>query len=159
MKVLIVYDTVSPSRATEKVAIAIGDALKEKGLEVDSFFVNDVDKAVVKNYDCLLVGAPTMQFKATSGIMQFLDSLPSNELSGKLAAAFDTQIKLFMSGSAVKGIEGKLKDLGFKLVTASLVAYVEGKTRENEWHLKDGELEKIKNWAQELAQKLQNKGF
>jgi flavodoxin len=154
MKVLIVYDTVSPAKVTGFVAETIGGVLKEKGIEVDSFFVNDVDKAVVQNYDCLLAGAPTMKFRATSGIMQFLDSLPSNEFSGKLAAAFDTQLQLWISGSAVKGIEGRLKSLGFRLITAPLIAYVEGNSRQNEWYLKEGELEKAKKWAQELAKAL-----
>ena len=154
MKVLIVYDTISPSRVTENVATTIMEVLQQKGLTVESSSVGNVDKEAVKKCDCLLVGAPTMQFRATSGIMQFLDSLPSNEVSGKLAAAFDTQLKMFISGSAVKGIEGKLKPLGFKLVASPLVAYVEGKSRENEWHLKEGEIENTKNWASELVNKL-----
>ena len=154
MKVLIVYGSVSPMKLTAKVAETIGGVLKEKGIEVDSFFVADVDKAAVKNYDCLLAGAPTMQFRATSGIMQFLDGLPSAEFSGRLAAAFDTQWQSRISGSAVKGIEGKLKGLGFKLITAPLIAYVEGKLRQNEWRLKEGELEKAENWAQTVAEVL-----
>ena len=91
MKVLIVYDTVSPMRLTAKVAETIGGVLKEKEIEVVSFFVKDVDKAIVKDYDCLVAGAPTMYFRASKGIMQFLDGLPNKEFSGKLAAAFDTQ--------------------------------------------------------------------
>jgi len=152
MKVLIVYDTVSPMKLTAKVAETIGGVLKEKGIEVDSFFVKDVDKAAVKNCDCLVAGAPTMAFRASREIMQFLDGLPSKDFSGKLAAAFDTQVQSRMSGSAVKGIEDKLKDLGFKMITAPLIAYVEGK--KNEWHLKEGELEKAKNWAQTIAEVL-----
>lgn len=154
MKVLIVYDSVSPAKTTAAVAETIGGVLKERGFEVDSFFVNDADTSIVKNCDCLLAGAPTMQFKASPAIMQFLEGLPSNEFSGKLAAAFDTQVKLFLSGSAVKGIEGKLKGLGFRLFTKPLVAYVEGKIRQNEWRLKEGELEKAKKWAQGVAETL-----
>jgi hypothetical protein len=86
--------------------------------------------------------------------MQFLDGLPSKELSGKLAAAFDTQLQSRISGSAAKGIEGKLKGLGFRLVTAPLIAYVERKM--NEWQLKEGELEKAKNWAQTVVEVLSN---
>jgi flavodoxin len=156
MEVLIVYDTVSPAKVTRFVAETIGGVLKEKEMEVDSFFVNDVDKAVVKNYDCLLAGAPTMQFRATSGIMQFLDSLPSNEFSGKLAAAFGTQLQLRISGSAVKGIEGRLKSLGFRLITAPLIAYVEGESKQNEWHLKEGELEKAENGRKKSPKHFQN---
>ena len=154
MKVLVVYDSVSPSKVTETVAKNIAEVLKEKGIEVDSVFVADADKAAVKNYDCLLVGAPTMAFRASRAIMQFLNGLPSAELSGKLAVAFDTQVKSRLSGNATKGIEGKLKSLGFKLVTTPLIAYVDGKIRENEWHLKEGEPEKTKAWAQMLAQAL-----
>jgi flavodoxin len=152
MKVLIVYDTVSPMRLTAKVAETIGGVLKEKGIEVDSFFVEDVDKAVVKNYDCLLAGAPTMRFRVSERMRQFLDDLPSKDFSGKLAAAFDTQVQSRFSASAAKGIEGKLKGLGFKLIAAPLIAYVEGKLRQNEWRLKEGELEKAKKWAQEVAE-------
>jgi flavodoxin len=139
-------------RLTAKVAEAIGGVLKEKGIEVASFFVKDVDKTTVKDYDCLVVGAPTMYFRASRGIMQFLDGLLRKEFSGKLAAAFGTQIQSRISGSAVKGIEGKLRGLGFRLVTAPLVAYVEGKM--NGSQLKEGELEKAKNWAQTVAEAL-----
>ena len=154
MKVLIVYDTVSPMKLTAKVAETIGGVLKEKGIEVDSFFVVDVDKAVVKNYDCLLAGAPTMRFRVSTRMRQFLDGLSGKDFSGKLAAAFDTQVQSRFSASAAKGIEGKLKGLGFKLITAPLIAYVEGKLRQNEWRLKEGELEKAENWAQTVAEVL-----
>jgi len=152
MKVLIVYDTVSPMKLTAKVAETIGAVLKEKGIEVDSFFVADLDKSVVKNYDCVLAGAPTMRFRVSTRMRQFLDDLPSGDFSGKLAAAFDTQVQAWFSASAAKGIEGKLKSLGFKLITAPLIVYVDGKLRQNEWWLKEGELEKAKKWAQEVAE-------
>ncbi|MGQ9781342.1 MAG: NAD(P)H-dependent oxidoreductase [Nitrososphaeria archaeon] len=44
MKVLIVYDSISPMKLTAKVAETIAEGLKEKGFEVDSFYVKDVDK-------------------------------------------------------------------------------------------------------------------
>ena len=58
------YDSVSPSKVTSLVAENIGEVLKEKGIQVDSVFVADVYKSVVKNYDCLLVGAPTIDRKS-----------------------------------------------------------------------------------------------
>jgi len=152
MKVLVVYDTVSPMKLTAKVAETISGVLRDKGIQVDSFYVADVDTTIVKNYDCLIAGAPTMYFRASSGIINFLKRLPSKEFSGKLAAAFDTQVQSRFSGSAVKGIEGKLKGLGFRLITAPLIAYVDGKT--NEMHLKEGELEKAEDWAQTIAETL-----
>jgi len=153
VKVLIVYESVSLSQVTKSVAEAIRGVLKEKGVEVDSFAVADADKADVKGYDCLLAGAPTMAFRASRGIIQFLDSLPHGRFSDKLAAAFDTQSKFRFSGSAAKGIEGKLKGLGFKLFVAPLFAYVEGAGK-GEWRLKEGEREKAEKWAQGVAEAL-----
>lgn len=147
-----VYDTVSPLKTTAKVAEAIGGVLKEKGIDLESSFVKDVDKTSVKNYDCLIAGSPTMYLRASSGIMQFLNSFSDNEFSGKRAVAFDTQMQSRISGNAAKGIESKLKKLGFEIITPPLVAYVEGKM--NAMQLKQGELEKAKNWAEEVAKAL-----
>jgi len=152
MKVLIVYDTASPLKVTSKVAETIGEVLKEKGIEVHSFFVKDVDRTTVKDFDCLIVGSPTMYFRASGGIMQFLNSFSDKEFSGKRGAAFDTQLKSRMSGNGAEGIEKKIKKLGFEVIAPPLVVYVEGKM--NEMQPKAGELEKAKNWAQEVAKAL-----
>jgi flavorubredoxin len=153
MKVLIVYDTVSPSKMTMAVAQTIGETLEERGIEVDSFYVEDVDKSAVKDYDCLIAGGPTMAFRASKGITQFLNSLSSKELKEKRAAAFDTQLKMVISGNASKGIEKKLKRLGFAIFKPPLVVYVESQGK-NVWKFKTGELEKAKNWTQEAANAL-----
>ncbi len=157
MKVLVAYDSVSPMKLTRKVAEAISEVLKEKGIGVDCVFVNDANVAVVKDYDCLIAGAPTMAFRASVDMRKFLEGLSNEDFSGKLAAAFDTRVKSRISGSAVKGIEGKLKKLGFKIISASLVVYVEGKM--NKYHLKDGELDKAKKWAQTIAENTSNLVF
>jgi flavodoxin len=154
MKVVVVYDSVSPSKMTALVAETIKGVLKQKGLEVDSFFTENVDNTALKGYDCLLAGAPTMQFRVSSRMRQFLDGLSTKEFSGKLAAAFGTQVQSRFSASAAKGIDGKLKTLGFKMVTAPLIVYVDGKLRENTWRLKEGEQEKAEKWAQGLAEAL-----
>lgn len=152
MKVLIVYDTVSPQKVTAKVAETIGQVLKESGVEVDSIYVKDADPATIRNYDCLIVGSPTTYFRASSGIMQFLNSLQKKEFIGKRAASFDTQLPTRMSGNAAEGIEKKLKKLGFQMIAAPLVTYVEGKI--GQMQLKDGELDKAESWAQETAKTL-----
>ena len=153
MKILIVYDTSSVNRNTEKVAKAISEILKEKGLGVDCLYVKDVDPANVKNYDCVLAGSPTQVLRATKPIMQFLDELAKDEFSGKLAAAFDTQLQSRISGNAAKGIEKKLEKLRFKIVMPPLVIYVEGKLADV--RLKTGELEKARKYAEDLAKSLQ----
>jgi flavodoxin len=153
LKVLIVYDTTSVNRNTDKVAKAISEVLKERGFEVDCLYVNDVDQASVKNYDCVLAGSPTQAFRATRPIMNFLDGFSRNEFSGKLGAAFDTQVQWRISGSAAKGIEKRLKKLGFRIIMAPLVAYVEGKIEVVQ--LKTGELAKTRKYAEDLAKSLQ----
>jgi len=152
LKILVVYDTTSAKRNTEKVAQAIGEALKAKGLDVDCLYVNDVNPANVKNYDCVLAGSPTQALMATKPITQFLDKFAKDEFAGKLAAAFDTQLQAWWSGNAAKGIEKKLDKLGFKIIMPLLVTYVENKT--DEIHLKDGEIEKTQKYAEDLADKL-----
>jgi len=153
MKVLVVYDTVSASKLTGQVAETITKTLKENGVDVDSFYVKDVDVVAVKNYDCLIAGAPTMAFRPSTGIMEFLNGLADGEFSGKRAAAFDTQVQMIISGNATKGIEKKLKNLGFTVFKQPLVVYVESKAK-NVWQFKPGELEKAKTWAQEVAKTL-----
>ena len=153
MKILIVYDTTSAKRNTERVATAISEALKAKRLDVDCVYVNDADPATVKNYEGFLAGAPKQAFRATTPIMRFLDKLGKGEFTGKPAAAFDTQLQAWWSGNAAKGIQKKLQNLGFRIIMPPLVTYVEGKMEEI--HLKEGELEKIKKYAEDLANKLQ----
>jgi flavodoxin len=153
MKVLVVYDTVSTSKMTGQVAETITKTLKEDGVDVDSFYVKDVDVAAAKNYDCLIAGAPTMAFRPSKGIMEFLNGLADGGFSGKRAAAFDTQVQMIISGNATKGIEKKLKSLGFTIFKQPLVVYVESKAK-NVWQFKPGELEKVKTWAQEVAKTL-----
>jgi flavodoxin len=153
LKILVVYDTVSVNRNTEKVAKTLSEVLKEKGLDVDCVFVKDVEPANVKNYDCVLAGSPTQMFRATEPIMRFLDRFAKNEFSGKSAAAFDTQLQSRMSGNAANGIAKKLEKLGFRMIMPPLVTYVEGKM--NEMNLKEGELEKVKKYAEDLAAALQ----
>lgn len=154
MKILVLYDTTTVNRNTEKVAKAVSEVLKEKGFDTDCLYVRDVDPATVKNYDCVLAGSPTQAFRATGPIMQFLDRFAKNEFSGKTAAAFDTQLQSRLSGNAAKGIEKQLEKLGFKIVTQPLVTYVEGKMPE--MNLKQGELEKAKKYAEDLAKALQS---
>jgi multimeric flavodoxin WrbA len=81
LKVLVVYDTASAQRNTEKVAQTISEALKTKGIEVDCLYVNDVPPANVKNYDGIIAGSPTHALSATPTIKQFLDELSKDELA------------------------------------------------------------------------------
>ena len=152
MKILVIYDSVSATKMTEKVAKIIAASMKEQGADADCFFYKDVKPEAVKDYACLIVGSPTMAWKPTKEMMQFLGNLTSDSTSGKMAAAFDTQIQMRISGNATKAIEAKLGELGFKLVSPPLISYVEGKT--DRYQMKEGEADKAKAWAADLV-----KGF
>lgn len=155
MKILIIYDSVSPGKNTEKVANEISEIMKQKEFVVNCLSVSSFDKSNLKNYDCVLVGSPTMGWSATAPVKQFLKDFIDNEFSGKYAAAFDTRVKSRLSGQASKGIQEKLEKLGFKIIMPPLFAYVEGSTQKNDYVLKDGELDKVKKYADDLARALQ----
>jgi len=154
MRILIVYDSVSTKKLTEQVAETISQTLKENGLEVDSVLAKDASKTNVRDYDCLIVGSPTMGWRPTDATMQFLKALPDDGFIKKFGAAFDTQIKSVFSGNGTKALEKRLKELGFEIITPALVAYVQGKS--SQMRLKDGEVEKTKGWAQNLVKTAQN---
>jgi flavodoxin len=149
MKVVIVYDSISKARMTEKVAVLIQDGLKEKGVEAEALHVSHASGVKIEDYDCLIIGSPTMAWKPTKETVGFLNGLKGKQLSGKVAASFDTQMKSFMSGNANKAMQDQLQGLGFKIISAPLLAYVHG--GRDRYQLRDGEEQKVKQWANGLA--------
>jgi hypothetical protein len=77
----------------------------------------------------VIVGSSTEYFRASPGIMEFLNSFPEKPFR-KRVAAFDTQLQSRISGNEAEGTEKKLKKLGFEIFTAQLVTYVEGRMDE-----------------------------
>jgi len=145
MRFVIVYDSVSKVRMTEKVAVLIQDGLKEKGIEAEALQVSHSAGIKIEDFDCLIIGSPTMAWRPTKDTVKFLEGLKGKNLTGKYAASFDTQMKSFMSGNANKAMESRLKELGFKVVGVPLQAYVKG--GRDHYQLLDGESEKAKDWA------------
>jgi flavodoxin len=129
--------------------------LEGKGVKVDSFRASSVDKAIVENYDCLLVGSPTMAWSATAHVEDFLEGLKTSRFDGRFAAAFDTRIKSFISGQAAGGLQKSLEKLGFRTIVPPLAAYLEGSRSRNDYTLKKGELEKARKFAETLAKNLE----
>ena len=115
MKFVIVYDSVSKTKMTEKVAVIIQDGLKEKGIEAEALHVSHAGGIKIEDYDCLIIGSPTMGWRPTKETVNFLDGLKGKVPSTKFAASFDTQMKSFISGNANKAMEAKLKEVGFKI--------------------------------------------
>lgn len=152
MKAAVIYDTVSPAKVTGKVAEMIEESLRNNGVTVDSFFVEDAEKANLGDYDCLVIGAPTMAWRPSERMKKFLAGVGGKPISGKMAATFDTQLKSAFSGNATKHMEKDLGSMGLKIVMPSLLAYVESKDKK--YQLKEGETQKIQAWGQELAKLL-----
>jgi flavodoxin len=149
MKFVIVYDSVSKTRVTEKVAVMIQDGLKEKGIEAEALQVSHAGGIKIEDFDCLIVGSPTMGWRPTKETLKFLDGLKGKITSVKFAASFDTQMKSFISGNANRAMEEKLKELGFKIAQAPLMAYVHG--GKDKYQLRGGESEKVKEWAKGIV--------
>jgi flavorubredoxin len=152
MRVLMVYDTVSEAKVTGKVADAVAAAMKEAGVPAETYFVVDAGKVSVKDFDCLIVGAPTMAWRPSKRMKEFMAGLTGTDFTGKVATTFDTQMKSSISGNATKHMEKSLTDLGFKIVSPALIAYVESENKV--YRLKEGEMEKAKAWGRDLARSL-----
>lgn len=116
--------------------------------------------------DLLVVGAPTHVHGMSSamsrrsaleqkgeegpqrrGVRGWLRELP--EVEGCRAAAFDTRIdkSVVLVGSAARGIAKRLSRHGFELVAPARSFFV----RDSEGPLEDGELERARRWAQQVA--------
>ncbi|MCX6650860.1 MAG: hypothetical protein NT131_04285 [Methanomassiliicoccales archaeon] len=146
-----VYDSVSAVKMTAKVAQVIVSSLKDGGLDATLLPVGDA-KQTAQEFDCLIVGSPTMAWAPTKATMEFLDGLKGKPLSGRSAASFDTQLKSVISGNANKALESKLKDLGMNIAQPALQVYIKGK--KDAYEFSEGELDKAASWGKELAMKL-----
>ena len=158
MKALVVYDSFFSN--TEKIAQAIGEALRPQG-EVGIFRVADIKVEQVAGVEVFIVGSPTRGFRPTPAIRDFLKSIPRNGLQGVRVAAFDTRIavqdvdnrflhtmvRLF--GYAAKPIADLLQKKGGELCLPPEGFIV----KDTEGPLKEGELERAAEWARGLVGK------
>jgi len=157
---MVIYDSVFGN--TEKIALAIGDALAAVG-EVKTIPVGRVNAAQLLGLNVLIVGSPTRGFKPTQAITQFLNDLPNNHFSGVQAASFDTRIALetikqsafrFIvdkGGYAARVIARSLEKKGGKLILPPEGFFVLGE----QGPLKDGELERAARWAERISSLLE----
>jgi flavodoxin I len=155
MKVLIVYDSYFGN--TEKVAQAVGDALRDEA-EVEVRRVAEVQPAQVTGLDALIVGSPTRAFSATPPVKQFLGGISRQGLKGIKVAAFDTRIAVeetgprFLAflvrifGYAAEPIAARLERKGGNRAAPPAGFIVEG----SEGPLREGELERAADWARQV---------
>jgi flavodoxin len=156
MKVLLIYDSVYGN--TERIAHAIGNFLGVRN-EIRVLRVKDVKPTDLTNLNLLIVGSPTQQFRATPAIKKFIGGIRKGELNGVQVAAFDTRLAMEdmpsrilppfvrIFGYAAKPIADGLVSKGGKLAIPPEGFLVKGM----EGPLKEGELERAAQWAQQVA--------
>ena len=156
MKGIVVYDTSHGN--TKKIAETIAETLKASEIEVDLFDVKDVKKLSGKDYDFFILGSPTKFGTMSFAIKLFLGKVKSEEWMNKPFTAFDTENpenieKARLENkewSAAEKIAEKLKEKKMSQLLPVLKALVLGQ----KGPLVDGEIERTKDYAKELAIKL-----
>jgi menaquinone-dependent protoporphyrinogen IX oxidase len=151
-----IYDTSSGN--TKKIAETITETLKESGLEVDLFKVNQVKKLNAKDYSFLVIGSPTKFGTMSFAVKSFLGKVKSEEWTNKPCAAFDTENPENIEKSktenkqwsAAEKIAEKLKENNMNQLLPVLKASVLGM----KGPLVEGEIDRTKIYARELAKKL-----
>ena len=156
MKGIVIYDTTHGN--TQKIAETITETLKESGLEVDLFDVKNVKKLSGKDYSFLVLGSPTKMGTMSLTVRFFLGKVKTEEWMNKPFAAFDTENPENIekaraenkSWSAAEKIAEKLSDKKMNQLLPVLKAAVLGMSGP----LVEGETERTKDYARELAAKL-----
>lgn len=159
MKSLVVYDSVFGNTAliADKINESLGP--ESKIVEVKAFKTSDLE-----GIELLVVGSPTRAFNPTKDITDFLNKLPSSQLTGVKIAAFDTRIQeeeikknaflgfmVNIFGYADKPMADKLSKKGGIKVADNMGFYVLG----TEGPLKEGELERASDWAKNMRRYLE----
>jgi len=156
MKGIVVYDTSSGN--TKKIAETISDALKESGIAIDLFKVNEVKKLSASDYAFLILGSPTKFGTMSFAVKSFLGKVKSEEWMNKPFAAFDTENPENVeksraenkNWSAAEKIAEKLKEK--KMI--QLLPVLKALVLDMKGPLVDGEIARTKDYAKELATKL-----
>jgi menaquinone-dependent protoporphyrinogen IX oxidase len=151
MKGMIVFDTSYGN--TKKIAETIAETLKESGLEIDLFYVKDVKRLSAMDYQFLVLGSPTKFGTMSFAFKFFLGKLKGEEWMNKPFAAFDTENPENLEKkewSAGEKIAGRLAEKNMRQLLPVLKALV----FEMKGPLKEGEIERTKAYARELARKL-----
>ena len=146
MKTLVVYESINGN--TEKIAKAIGEAIKE---DVRVLSVGAAHSSDLQSVDLLIVGAPTYGGRPTPGMLDFLKhTIATSSLKDVNVAAFDTRLTanwVKMFGFASGKIASSLKANGGTLIKSPEGFYVTGA----KGPLKEGELERAASWAKEIV--------
>ncbi len=158
MKGIVIYDTSYGN--TRTIAETITETLRESGIEVDLFYVKDVKKLNATEYSFLVIGSPTRFGTMSFTVKGFLGKVKSDEWMNKPFVTFDTENPENIERakaenkewSAAEKIAEKLTEKKMNQLLPSLKAKVIGQ----KGPLVEGEIERTKGYARELASKLEN---
>ena len=152
MKVLIVYETKYGN--TKKAAETMGDVIKEAGNDVAVVKVDAVERESIKDYKAIVIGSPTYASSQAKSIKKFISSLDVE--TGTKIVVFDTHSGDGINTGgpmrrAVKKMEKQIdKNPNLEKIMNGLQVAVKG----IEGPLIDGELEKCKTFAKQIAENL-----
>ena len=122
-------------------------------MEADLFDVKKVKKLSAKDYHFLVLGSPTKFGTMSFAIRSFLGKVKSEEWTNRPFAAFDTENPENMEKkewSAAEKIAERLRDKKMNQLLPVMKALVLGQ----KGPLIEGEIERTKDYAGELAVKL-----
>jgi menaquinone-dependent protoporphyrinogen IX oxidase len=154
MKGIIIYDTTYGN--TRKIAEAISETLKESGMEIDTYYVKDVKHFSARDYDFLILGSPTRFGTMSFTLKSFISRVKSEEWMDRPFGAFDTEMSANIEkheSHAAEKIAEKLKDKQMIQLLPVLRAVV---TDNMHCTLKEGEIERAKDFARNIAVEVRN---
>jgi hypothetical protein len=168
MHALVVFESMFGN--TRVIATAVADGLSSE-MDTDIVEVGAAPTVIPEGDELLVVGGPTHAFGMSRprtrqtageqaerglvstgiGLREWLD-LVERGSDRVAAAAFDTRIEKphWLVGSAGRGVEKRLRRLGFRVVAPSESFYVGG----TPGPLLDGEEERARRWGVRLASEL-----
>lgn len=145
----------------QKIGETIAETLKESGIETDVRHIKETNKLNAKDYDFIILGSPTKFGTMSFAFKRFLGKIKNKEWIDKPFAAFDTEnpeniekaLAEKKEWSAAEKIAEKLRNKKMNQALPVLKAVVLGQ----KGPLQEGEIERTKNYANELATKLMEK--
>jgi flavodoxin len=153
-RALVIYDSAYGN--TAEIAKVVGEALSDS-FDTKIEFITNATADDIKGTDLLVVGSPTQGGRATRGLQDFIDRLPTGTLKGVKFAAFDTRFATKEHGF---GLRVLMKTIGF--AAEKIVRSLESKggkqavapegfiVADTEGPLKTGELERAAAWIRQV---------
>lgn len=139
-KIAIIYGTQAGS--TEMMAVAVGEGVKNAGMDTILKNVTVAKTDDLKDIDGLILGAPTYHADLFDGMKNFLLRIRDVNLKGKVGSAFGSY---GWSGEAVEKMISTLKYFGMRLVEPGLL--IKNQPDENG-------LEECRRFGEKIAKKI-----